>query len=555
MPTSPPPQVPDVFGQFIDPKVAQQNTLDQYQQGQQVQNQGRQFSGREGALGQGAGLLSKFIQGASIGRANADAKTAHSEAMKSAQDAQHLNAYIEMVQNNSSLDPDAKQQLVAKAYSHQGQMAETILKESDSPIAKILHPIFQGLMGGAPANESTKTDSKTGKKSKVRTEYKGPDEDAFKGLMSDYFNASQNQTIEKTYPVKSAALIDQAKQVAAGVAHVNGQEPDREQVQRAIAPLLSQGDALAQKYGMKTNPVSDWLETYKPKLQGTQLLQQTQAEELQGVMDEEKQIRSGQQTQTQPPPSRDQFSLAPGQGPGSRVGQPETPAQRDANTPVTAGGTEKSPGWVSPSFLQRAAGVGRAEQKEYVVDDDKTIPTYTWGGKIFDLSGNPIDPKRIGKPVLDAKGTLTSVEKTGPDGKPYAVRAVIGKDNKVTIPTLNGEPLKVPQTAAGARTQMTEVFQSVQRLETEASQLRNRMLNVDKEVAADFTITPKNRPAEIARRRSIIQGSMNQVEKNLDANQRLLQQYGGPGGLYDTGGASAPPPSEPATIMDNLPDQ
>lgn len=490
-------------------------------------------------------VLTSFMQGAMQGRANADAKSAQQQALQQYQDAQHLSQYQTLVQN-SDIDPDVKQQLIAKAVQAQGGMVSQVMEQSNNPIMKALHPVLQTLMGGPHADESTQKDS-SGKKKKVKTDYQGMDPDAYKGLMSDYFNASQNQTIEKTYPVKSAALIDQAKAATAGLAQINGQEPTREQVQRAVAPLLSQGDALAQKYGMKTNPVGDWLETYQPKLQGTQRLQEAQAKELEDYDTQAKQITGGQATQTQPPPSRDQFSLPTG-GPASR----ETPAQRDVSTPPSA---QAKTGNVDPSFLDRAVSVGRATREESVIDGDKQIPTVRWNGKTYDGDGNVIPASKIGKIITGPRGTPIRIEQTDKDGGKYAVYAFNDGSGKLSIPKDpdTNEPYRVPKTEAGLRGQITEVFQSVQQLQRQIFAEQNKLQTIEKDVSNDFTIPPSKKAAEVARRRAEIQPRIDQMNKNLEANQKILMQYGGPGALYDTGMGSSPPPNEYVNQLDQLP--
>ena len=568
MPTAPPPEVPNVFGPYIDPNNAQ-SSLNQLQQNQNIQNQGRQFSGREGALGASAGLLSKFIQGASIGRANADAKQVHAEAMKSAQDSQHLNSYIDMVRNNTDLDPDVANQLIAKAYSHQGQMVDTILKESDSPIAKILHPIFQGLMGGAPANESTKTDA-SGKKTKVRTTYQGPDQDAFKGLMSDYFNASQNMTKDKTYPIKSADLIERAKAAVTGLGLINGQEPTREQAERAVGTLLAQGDVLAQKYGMRTNPVADWIGTYQPKLYGTQLLQDIEGKEREAFLPQLKQVLGGEQPQQQPatqtaaPPAPQQFGLVPPAGPASRIPNPSLappagPASTAAAVPpdqaaAPPAAQQPKAASIDPAFLDRAVRFGYAARQESVIDGEKQIPTVRFNGKTYDMSGNAIDPSKIGRMIYNFRGAPIRVEQEDDKGEKYSVYAFHDAAGKIQIPKdpATDKPYRVPATAGGLRTQITQVFQTVQQLQRQINSEENRMQTIEKDVANDFMIPPAKKAAEVARRRAELQPRIDRMNKNLEANQKILMQYGGPGALYDTGLGSSPPPNQYSDQLDQL---
>ena len=512
-------------------------------------------------------MLVSFMQGASVGRTRADMKRVQQEGMQEAQDAQHLSQYQTLVQN-SNIDPDVKQALIAKAIQHQGQMVTRTMEQSDNPILKALHPIFQGVLGGEPSNVGSGKDSK-GKKTKTKTDYQGLDPDAYKSLMNDYFQASQNMTVEKTYPVKSAALIDQAKQAAAGLAQINGQEPTREQVQRAVAPLLSQGDALAQRYGMKTNPVNDWLETYQPKLYGTQLLQQTDAEEKIQFMQQEKQMMGSgllPATQTAAPPARQQFGLAPqgqasripspslmpGDGPASTTADvPPTQAQRDVAAPPSA---QAKTGTVDPSFLDRAVQMGRASREESVIDD-KQIPTVRWNGKTYDLNGNTVDASKIGKIITGPRGTPIRIEKTDKDGGKYAVYAFNDGAGKLSIPKdpETNEPYRVPKTETGLRGQITEVFQSVQQLQRQIFQEQNKLQTIEKDVSNDFTIPPSKKSAEVARRRAEIQPRIDQMNKNLEANQKILMQYGGPGALYDTGLGSSPPPNQYVDQLDQLP--
>lgn len=545
MPTQPPPQVPDVFGQNLDPNNAQ-SSLNQLQQNQQITNQGRQFSGREGAAGNTLGLLSKFIQGASLGRANADAKEAHSEAMKSSQDAQHLNSYIDMVKSNKDLDPDVANQLVAKAYSHQGQMVDTILKESDSPIAKILHPIFQGLMGGAPANESTKTDSKTGKKSKVKTEYKGPDEDAFKGLMSDYFNASQNQTIEKTYPVKSAALIDQAKAATAGLAQINGQEPTREQVQRAVAPLLSQGDALAQKYGMKSNPVADWIETYQPKENADAMIKRVEAEQM--LRENKREDEWTGQTKTEEPPSAGNFMVRPPEERNKPIfdklygEKPQTQAQKDANTPPSV--TNKQGERMDPAWMAAQVREGRATRKEETIkvgDGYKQVPIiYDFQGTPRDLKGFPIKPESIGKPVLENKdGKSLGMKYTDPDTGKEQVTLGIYEGNGAFKPgmIMVGDkmvPIRPMNTPAAQNKTLVSLDQHTTGFERMLVQKKTQLEAIENKIKASnpqyqFAMSPDVEAqfkAEVARQSGPLIDDIKSFQEAIETNIQILQENG-----------------------------
>ena len=201
---------------------------------------------------------------------------------------------------------------------------------------------------------------------------------------------------------------------------------------------------------------------------------------------------------------------------------------------------------------QRAVKVGEGSQQEVVVDDNKSIPATQYNGKYYDPSGNVIDPKRIGKPILDSKGAKIAIAKTDESGKEYSVWGFEGRDGKIlTAKDEDGKEVRVPSTRTEAQQQRSQVFQSMQRLEQESTQLRNRLLNLDKEVSQDPAfIDPAKRGPEIERRRAQINGVLGGVEKNLEANQKILLQYGGPGSLYDTGGASTPPPGTVQDIVD-----
>ena len=343
MPTQAPPQapeVPDVFGQALNPRLAQQGVQ---QQIEQAQSQGPQFSGYEGATGNIAGMLSKFIEGASVGRARADAKKATNDAMQQSQDANHLNQYIQMV-SGSDKDPEIKQQLISEAIKAQGQMVTTTLEQAGktNPLMKGLHEIAQTLMGGPPADVSTQKDPKTGKKTKVKTDYQGVDPDKLKTLWTQFASAP---TQEQAATQKSQALVDQTKKVADNLATQLGRTPYQNELQAALISnnLMSTGEQFAKKYGA-TNPVAGYAETYKPELVGTQRLQDVDARQKEEFLKEQSGLQSGQPTTTSSPPSRDQFSL-PTTGPASR----QTQAEREVNTPITA--TEagsKEPGWVNP---------------------------------------------------------------------------------------------------------------------------------------------------------------------------------------------------------------
>ena len=96
-------------------------------------------------------------------------------------------------------DPDVKQQLIAKAVKAQGGMVSQVMEQSKNPLMQALHPILKTMMGGDPADVSTGKDSK-GKKTKTKTDYQGMDPDAYKSLMSDFFQASKNQSSWRNLP-------------------------------------------------------------------------------------------------------------------------------------------------------------------------------------------------------------------------------------------------------------------------------------------------------------------------------------------------------------------
>lgn len=148
-PTQQPPEfVPANFSQ--PGPFAQYLQVPAQAQTQELQNQGQHFSGREGALGVGAGLLTNWINGASSGRARALAQR-HEQEM---QNAQKLNQYKQMVAESDRL-PEDKERLIAEATKLEHRVVNDHVVESgkSNPLMKALGVVHQTLMGGPPVDQ------------------------------------------------------------------------------------------------------------------------------------------------------------------------------------------------------------------------------------------------------------------------------------------------------------------------------------------------------------------------------------------------------------------
>jgi len=120
------------------------------QQTQALQNQGQQWSGREGAVGVGAGLLTNWINGMSAGKARALAQRHEQEQ----QNAQRLNQYKQAVAE-SDLHDDDKKALIAQATQLEHRVINDHIVEAgkSNPFMKALGVVQQTLMGGPPVDQ------------------------------------------------------------------------------------------------------------------------------------------------------------------------------------------------------------------------------------------------------------------------------------------------------------------------------------------------------------------------------------------------------------------
>ena len=395
MPTQAPPQAPQVpdfsnipFASALDPRLAQQGVQ---QQIEQAQSQGPQFNGYEGKTGAIAGMLTKFLEGASVGRARADAKALHDQSMSATTDAQQLQHYIDQA-GNSDKDPDAIQGAQSKYLDMMGKWAVRDIGEAakTNPLMKGLHTVAQTLMGGPPADEGTRKDPKTGKTMKTKSGYQS-------GMNAEEIIKIQKELAAAPSKSEKAAsvatdLTGKAQKIANELARVNGVKPEdltSDQLSRAMQPLIAEANSKAQRYGMLSNPVQGFIDSYRRA--------PTYGEEREINKDKLFDNTFGgqqQQTKTQPPPSSPNSQFYVG---GIQNGQ--APQQQQA--PQQAAPAAQTPENYTPETLYKLYQDKKIDREDVFVTDapgssnGKEVRAYFTPKGYVTEDGKPIPMDRV----------------------------------------------------------------------------------------------------------------------------------------------------------------
>lgn len=226
-------------------------------------------------------MLSKFLQGASVGRARADAQKYQQQAMRQQQDIQNIQKFVDQAAL-SGKDPEAIEQAQHGAIGQLGQWVVRDIGEAakgGNKFMGFMHEAAIQLMGGHPADEGTRKDPKTGKTIKTKTEYQsGLDPEKMLAL---YTNLQNAPTKEQAAQMKSDKITTEAKALIDKAQATHPNTPvTLEEAKGVLAAsgLDTQSQSIKGRYGI--DPLGLYIDSFTPKPTPREQLELEQAEEL-----------------------------------------------------------------------------------------------------------------------------------------------------------------------------------------------------------------------------------------------------------------------------------